>query len=578
VPKCIAQEPRTIERWLRENLCPKSGSEDREVHRLMLKAANACRNRHLTADQAFEFIDCHKTRNEKTQGEISEAVQKAYSTTVSGKSAGKPKWPDVNLELVENIVSDANGFTVEDLKRSSAFPDRQSHCAEVVETLLGCDDRTLICIGWAKDRFVTDDFANLKDQLPNAQFIVPSPMSARTWLKANGDSSAKGNANTGRRRNLVVEFDIKPVTDKGEPTIWFPLVEKWEAASIAVKDAMAALIEHLRKQGPLMCVVDSGGKSLHAWFHCAGESEESGSSLHKFFEYAVSLGADRATWTVSQFVRMPGGKRDNGNRQTVLYYDPNAVAKRWEVVNESSTKENLNENDMNTTQKNAEREGNRDSQGEGDNRERVNGSGPQVGIPWETGETMPDGTPIRILRIRISANVGCIGKAQGTRKIPSSHSILDLSKKEINEEDTLLGDRYLCRGGGMIAVGPSGQGKSSMSFQMAALFASGKPAFGITPARPLRVLVIQAEDDEGDCIEMSWVIDYLGLGESEKQRVQTNTLIVPVNHEVGSSFLKLVDAYLGVWPTDILIINPYTAYLGSDSKNDEANTLFLRTD
>jgi hypothetical protein len=39
----------------------------------------------------------------------------------------------------------------------------------------------------------------------------------------------------------------------------------------------------------------------------------------KFFRYAVSLGADRATWTRCQFVRMPDGARDNGSRQTVFY-------------------------------------------------------------------------------------------------------------------------------------------------------------------------------------------------------------------------------------------------------------------
>ncbi len=36
---------------------------------------------------------------------------------------------------------------------------------------------------------------------------------------------------------------------------------------------------------------------------------------------AVSLGADPATWTRSQFVRMPDGTRDNGKRQTVYFFN-----------------------------------------------------------------------------------------------------------------------------------------------------------------------------------------------------------------------------------------------------------------
>ena len=38
-----------------------------------------------------------------------------------------------------------------------------------------------------------------------------------------------------------------------------------------------------------------------------------------FFDMPDFAGADRATWTRSQFVRMPDGKRDNGNRQTIFF-------------------------------------------------------------------------------------------------------------------------------------------------------------------------------------------------------------------------------------------------------------------
>ena len=56
--------------------------------------------------------------------------------------------------------------------------------------------------------------------------------------------------------------------------------------------------------------------------YCAGRPEE---KLRTFMEYAVSLGADRAMWTRSQFARMPDGTRDNGNRQTVFYFNPGGV-------------------------------------------------------------------------------------------------------------------------------------------------------------------------------------------------------------------------------------------------------------
>jgi hypothetical protein len=315
----------TLETWHREHPCPESGSGTRAVHNWILSAANASRSFGRSPDQASDFIasaivGCGR---HVSQREIQEAVEKAYNAKVDGGGTARPKWPEADLDLIEKIVADANGFGIADLQERSPirFSDELSHSAEVVEALLGCDDETLVCIGPSSYEFTTDSFTSLKGQLPQAQFIVPSPMSARIWKKDTGELSAKGNANTGPRRNIVVEFDITKLDKAGKPTQWAPLIDRWEAAGITVKDAMAALIWHLKQTGPLVCVVDSAGKSLHAWFYCAGESEEPGSKLRKFFEYAVAIGADPATWTRSQFVRMPDGKRDNGKRQTVLYFD-----------------------------------------------------------------------------------------------------------------------------------------------------------------------------------------------------------------------------------------------------------------
>ena len=68
-------------------------------------------------------------------------------------------------------------------------------------------------------------------------------------------------------------------------------------------DEHAALLVHLAGHAPFVCAAHSGGKSLHGWFNVEGEDEE---KTRGFVRYAVSLGADPATWTRSQFVRMPG--------------------------------------------------------------------------------------------------------------------------------------------------------------------------------------------------------------------------------------------------------------------------------
>ena len=101
--------------------------------------------------------------------------------------------------------------------------------------------------------------------------------------------------NTGPRLYLVVEFDE------------------------GTHDTHASLIQHLARHAPLNMVVLSGGKSLHSWFDVRAMSEE---ATKRFFQLACQLGADPATWTRSQFVRMPNGRRSNGNLQRVIHFNP----------------------------------------------------------------------------------------------------------------------------------------------------------------------------------------------------------------------------------------------------------------
>lgn len=158
--------------------------------------------------------------------------------------------------------------------------------------------------------------------------------------------------------------------------------------------------------------------------------------------------------------------------------------------------------------------------------------------------------------------------------------IRSLSRKKIDNYKTILGKRYLCRGGGMWIIAPSGLGKSTLSFQVAILWSCGRPALAISPHEPRRILIVQAEDDEGDCIEMSLMIDHLGLSEEEKALVQENTEIVHCNDLSGQRFidaleLKLQSAKGTGKSFDLVIINPYGVYQGKDVSNPLDNTHFL---
>jgi hypothetical protein len=218
--------------------------------------------------------------------------------------APKRTWPEVNHKARAEILADG-GSLVELWEASPVrIESNEPRTEEIVDKLFPGDP--LLCCGkYAKkpDGEIYTDFdtrprENWRGELSALELILPSPMSALTGLTQDGKESAHTLENTGDRRFLVCEFDTDTV------------------------DEHAALLLHLASRAPLVLAVHSGGKSLHGFFYCAGQPEE---KLRRFMEHAVSLGADRATWTRSQFVRMPDGTRANGKRQTVFFFNPRPI-------------------------------------------------------------------------------------------------------------------------------------------------------------------------------------------------------------------------------------------------------------
>jgi hypothetical protein len=146
-------------------------------------------------------------------------------------------------------------------------------------------------------------------------------------------------------------------------------------------------------------------------------------------------------------------------------------------------------------------------------------------------------------------------------------------------EKTLLGNRFLCREGGMLFVGPSGIGKTAASVQQDLLWSVGQPAFGIMPTRALKILTIQAEDDDGDLSEIvSGIKAYLEFTPEQITLSTQNCIYVSEKSVTGIAFLEQVVAPLLLkYQPDILRINPLQAYLGGDLKEPAITAAFLRT-
>src|ERR1035438_2681422 len=122
---------------------------------------------------------------------------------------------------------------------------------------------------------------------------------------------------------------------------------------------------------------------------------------------------------------------------------------------------------------------------------------------------------------------------------PPARGLGELVLPPENDASELLRHRFLCRGGGMLLVGPTGVGKSALAMQAMILWALEREAFGIKPARALKSLLVQAENDDGDLAEMrDGVIRGLGLSEEERARACEMVLVVREDQRTGCGFVE----------------------------------------
>lgn len=160
---------------------------------------------------------------------------------------------------------------------------------------------------------------------------------------------------------------------------------------------------------------------------------------------------------------------------------------------------------------------------------------------------------------------------------PLLRPLMDIVRPEKGDPDELIKHRYLCRGGMMMFVAPSGVGKSSFIMQSGILWTLGRPAFGMTPTRPLKIVVVQAENDDGDLAEMrDGVIGGMGLDESEIELVLQVIQFRTEFLTTGAKFCALVDRILKESGADIIVIDPVLAYLGGSMNDQETVGGWLR--
>jgi hypothetical protein len=145
-----------------------------------------------------------------------------------------------------------------------------------------------------------------------------------------------------------------------------------------------------------------------------------------------------------------------------------------------------------------------------------------------------------------------------------------------DDPNTLLGQRWLCRSGSCLIVGQTGIGKSSFCVQAAVSWALGEPVFGIHPKRPLKSLIIQAENDTGDLAEMFRGV-LIGTDRCERlPELDHNIRFVSETSKSGMTFMPYVRELIAAHKPDLVWIDPLFSFLGGNASDQEVVSTFLR--
>jgi len=157
-------------------------------------------------------------------------------------------------------------------------------------------------------------------------------------------------------------------------------------------------------------------------------------------------------------------------------------------------------------------------------------------------------------------------------------SLFDLELPPANNPDDIFVNGYLRRHGGLLLAGPTGIGKSTFLVQCCITWSLGQPAFGIQPTRPLKALLVQAENDPGDMAEMrDGVVRGLNLTKEQIDRIHSSIHVVSESGKTGQELShEILEPLLATHKPDLLLIDPVFAYLGGNASEQEDVSKFLR--
>lgn len=288
--------------------CPTSGTG---VHRWLLSSANRLLNAGLlteeTREEIADIIEGAMTRPPQPAHEIESAIDRALRDVgIDWRAQNKTRPPEFNLRVAMALADDHTDALAR-LESLSPVPTDIS-TADYLRYLFTDGDKVCIVNSFTAGGFVWEPHGGtdlrLFPVLPEGVWFVSNPVTGDAVQMQSGKQSKRCREAISAGRFLLLECDHSELS----------------------LDMQAAMIGNLRL--PIVSVVTSGGKSLHALAHISdGDTATWFKAKERLKATLPEYGFDPAAMTLERLTRLPGYRRSEkgqGAKQRLIYLDPGA--------------------------------------------------------------------------------------------------------------------------------------------------------------------------------------------------------------------------------------------------------------
>jgi hypothetical protein len=166
-------------------------------------------------------------------------------------------------------------------------------------------------------------------------------------------------------------------------------------------------------------------------------------------------------------------------------------------------------------------------------------------------------------------------QASNEKPLRPMPSWISYGRKEVDRSQYHVGEGFIEIGGFVMLIGQSYAGKSTLIAQLSIYLAIGRSWLFFHIHRPLKVLVVQAEDPENKLIKMGHMYKRMGLNDEEIKLADQNTAVLTIRDLQDTFAMAEIERHAEAFKPDVVVINPMTSYLGgSVYKDDVINKFF----